>query len=233
MWIGVHIMMLFGFGNLMTFLHRSVRVELGRQSRCMNRSMPNGAAGLTRDPNRTPHPTSIKQLWILRLRLHLRHDLLRYAARTPQQSNSTLDSNPTTNPTLHHHPPNTGLQWCIINYDFWHGLLQGQLTRPTIDLAALFQGDFGVAAVLISFGGLLGKVSPTQLLWLCMLEIVFYAINEALVSDVRATHQRGRAVHPSDALNTCASGLIKHPNPQVLMAADAGGSIVIHTFGTH
>ena len=55
-------------------------------------------------------------------------------------------------------------------------------------LSAIFpplQGDFGVAAVLISFGGLLGKVSPTQLLWLCMLEIVFYAISEAIISDVR------------------------------------------------
>lgn len=71
---------------------------------------------------------------------------------------------------------------------------------PTLDVAALFQGDFGVAAVLISFGGLLGKVSPTQLLWLCMLEVVFYAISEALIADV-------------------------------LLAADVGGSIVIHTFG--
>ena len=96
-------------------------------------------------------------------------------------------THPPTHPNTYPAPQPTGLQWCIINYDFWHGLLKGQLARPGIDLAQLFQGDFGVAAVLISFGGLLGKVSPTQLLWLCMLEIVFYAINEALVSDVSSS----------------------------------------------
>lgn len=77
----------------------------------------------------------------------------------------------------------TGIQWCIINYFFWHGMLKGKVVGPTLDMATLFQGDFGVAAVLISFGALLGKVSPTQLLWLCMLELVFYAINEAFVAD--------------------------------------------------
>jgi hypothetical protein len=87
-------------------------------------------------------------------------------------------------PTPPNTPPTTGLQWCIINYYFWHSLFQGKIVGPTLDVAALFQGDFGVAAVLISFGGLLGKISPTQLLWLCMFEIVFYAISEAIISDV-------------------------------------------------
>lgn len=104
--------------------------------------------------------------------------------RSVSNQPNPFPTHPPTRPNTYPAPQPTGLQWCIINYDFWHGLLKGQLARPGIDLAQLFQGDFGVAAVLISFGGLLGKVSPTQLLWLCMLEIVFYAINEALVSDV-------------------------------------------------
>lgn len=62
--------------------------------------------------------------------------------------------------------------------------LAPRLIHVSIPPVSFHQGDFGVAAVLISFGGLLGKVSPTQLLWLCMLEIVFYAVNEALVSEV-------------------------------------------------
>lgn len=91
----------------------------------------------------------------------------------------------TTEPLPKFPLPAAGLQWCIILYAFLHGLLDGKIVGPTLDVAALFQGDFGVAAVLISFGALLGKVSPTQLLWLCMLELVFYAISEALISEVR------------------------------------------------
>ena len=37
-----------------------------------------------------------------------------------------------------------------------------------------------MAAVLISFGGIIGKVTPVQLLWLCAIECVFYAINWAI-----------------------------------------------------
>jgi hypothetical protein len=54
------------------------------------------------------------------------------------------------------------------------------------------QGDFAVAAVLISMGALLGKVSATQLLWLTAFEVVFYAINNSIVARV-CGGGRGRA----------------------------------------
>ncbi|EWM20709.1 Ammonium transporter AmtB-like protein [Nannochloropsis gaditana] len=131
-WLGVHIMMLFGFGNLMTFMHR--------------------------------HGYSASGYTFLVTCL--------------------------------------GLQWCVIMYAFWHGLIgEGKLRGPTLDMTMLFQGDFGVAAVLISFGALIGKISPTQLMVLCFLEIIVYAASEAFVSEV-------------------------------LRAEDVGGSMVIHTFGS-
>ena len=41
----------------------------------------------------------------------------------------------------------------------------------------LIEGNFGAAAVLISFGAVIGKVSPTQLVVMTMIEVVFYALN--------------------------------------------------------
>merc|ERR1719253_2079216 len=50
-----------------------------------------------------------------------------------------------------------------------------------LDVPMLIEGDFAAAAVLITFGGLLGKVSPLQLLVVGMVEVVIYAINFELV----------------------------------------------------
>jgi ammonium transporter Rh len=64
----------------------------------------------------------------------------------------------------------------------------------------LVNGDFAAGAVLISFGAVLGKVTPTQLIWMTFIEVIFYAINEYIL----------------------------YSRLEVL---DAGGSMVIHTFG--
>lgn len=50
-----------------------------------------------------------------------------------------------------------------------------------LDVGHMFSGDFAAATVLITFGGLLGKVSPTQLLFVCIVELVFYALNAQIL----------------------------------------------------
>lgn len=62
--------------------------------------------------------------------------------------------------------------------------------------------EFAAAAVLITYGAVLGKVSRLQLLVIGILEIVFYSINEMIAIEF-------------------------------LKYADAGGSIIIHTFGAY
>ena len=44
----------------------------------------------------------------------------------------------------------------------------------------LIGADICAAAILISFGAVLGKTSPLQLLVMAFLEVIFYAVNETL-----------------------------------------------------
>jgi len=45
---------------------------------------------------------------------------------------------------------------------------------------SLVVGDFAAGAILISFGALLGKITPSQLLVMAILEIIVYALNEQI-----------------------------------------------------
>lgn len=72
-----------------------------------------------------------------------------------------------------------------------------------LDIMALVNGNFAAAACLISFGGIIGKVNPTQLLMLTCLEVTFYCINKQLI-------------------------LIRW-----LQIVDCGGTIIIHMFGAY
>ena len=46
---------------------------------------------------------------------------------------------------------------------------------------SLVNGDFAAAAMLISFGAVIGRVTPTQFLFMCIMEMVFYGLNNALL----------------------------------------------------
>ena len=51
-----------------------------------------------------------------------------------------------------------------------------------IDLPLLIDAAFAAGAGMISFGAVLGKASPSQLLWLLALEVPVYAANAQLVA---------------------------------------------------
>ncbi|KAK6488562.1 ammonium transporter Rh type A-like [Huso huso] len=73
-----------------------------------------------------------------------------------------------------------GLQWGILVQGFWH-LHNGKIE---IDILKMINADFSTATVLISFGAVLGKTSPVQLLIMTILEITVFAMNEHLVVEV-------------------------------------------------
>lgn len=48
----------------------------------------------------------------------------------------------------------------------------------------MINADFSTATVLISFGAVLGKTSPVQMLIMTVLEIAVFAGNEYLVTEI-------------------------------------------------
>ncbi|XP_069832037.1 ammonium transporter Rh type A [Dendropsophus ebraccatus] len=76
-----------------------------------------------------------------------------------------------------------GLQWGILMQGLWH-LHEGKIK---IGIKSMINADFSTATVLISFGAVLGKTSPLQMLIMAILEIAIFACNEHLVAFLGAT----------------------------------------------
>lgn len=74
-----------------------------------------------------------------------------------------------------------GLQWGTLMQGWLHNYKDGQIK---VNILTLINADFSAAAVLISFGAVLGKTSPVQLLIMTLLEITIFAFNEHLVTGI-------------------------------------------------
>ncbi|NWI95391.1 RHAG protein, partial [Pitta sordida] len=73
-----------------------------------------------------------------------------------------------------------GLQWGTLMGGFWH-LEHGKIR---VSVKSMINADFSTATALISFGAVLGKTNPIQMLILTILEITIFACNEHLVTTV-------------------------------------------------
>uniref|UniRef100_A0A671VKR5 Ammonium transporter Rh type A n=1 Tax=Sparus aurata TaxID=8175 RepID=A0A671VKR5_SPAAU len=83
-----------------------------------------------------------------------------------------------------------GLQWGLLMQGIWH-LDHGKIK---MDILKMINADFSTATVLISFGAVLGKTSPVQLLIMTILEITIFSINEHLVATVFKANDVGASM---------------------------------------
>lgn len=80
------------------------------------------------------------------------------------------------------------IQWAIL----MRGSYQATATnRIPLTVETIMNADFAAGAVLISFGAVLGVLSPFQLLIMALLEVVVYAVNEHILVDVLGINDIG------------------------------------------
>lgn len=69
------------------------------------------------------------------------------------------------------------IQWAFIVRGIIHHVVHGE-AKFTVHIGEMLSADFAAATVLISFGAVLGKTSPMQLLIMALIEVVLSQINE-------------------------------------------------------
>ncbi|XP_057555509.1 ammonium transporter Rh type A [Hippopotamus amphibius kiboko] len=83
-----------------------------------------------------------------------------------------------------------GLQWGTIVQGILHSLGE----KFHIGIKNMINADFSTVTVLISFGAVLGKTSPMQLLIMTILEIAVFAVNEYLVLKIFGASDTGASM---------------------------------------
>eukprot|EP01012_Entosiphon_sulcatum_P006379 TRINITY_DN129_c0_g1_i3.p1 TRINITY_DN129_c0_g1~~TRINITY_DN129_c0_g1_i3.p1 ORF type:complete len:722 (-),score=98.16 TRINITY_DN129_c0_g1_i3:101-2266(-) len=86
------------------------------------------------------------------------------------------------------------IQWYILTGGFWKCVFNNKWEKLELSVYELTLADFAAGAVLISFGGLLGKCNPLQLLTMAAIEVPLYALNEEIGLKLKITDIGGSMV---------------------------------------
>jgi len=85
------------------------------------------------------------------------------------------------------------IQWALL-VNGWFSMIGGENSAIQLSLESFLHADFAVAAVLISFGAVLGVTSPVQLLVMATLEVVFYNVSLYITSRLQLIDVGGSVV---------------------------------------
>ncbi|KAI7806437.1 ammonium transporter Rh type B [Triplophysa rosa] len=80
------------------------------------------------------------------------------------------------------------LQWATLMQGFFHGMEHGKIH---VGVESMINADFCTGSVLISFGAILGKTSPVQLLVMAVFEVTLFAVNEFILLSVLGANDAG------------------------------------------
>ena len=72
-----------------------------------------------------------------------------------------------------------GLQWSVFTESFFNQLINNTHNWHYVDINiySLLNALYAISAVLISFGALIGKITPLQLLFMTIIELAMHSVN--------------------------------------------------------
>ncbi len=73
------------------------------------------------------------------------------------------------------------MQWGILVDGFFGKWYNNEWGFIEVDMLKLIESLFLVASILISYGAVIGKVSPLQLVVMTFFEVIFYSINKSVL----------------------------------------------------
>lgn len=80
------------------------------------------------------------------------------------------------------------LQWATLMQGLLHGLHHGKIH---VGVLSMINADFCTGSVLISFGAVLGKTSPVQMMIMAIFEVTLFAINEYILVSLLQARDAG------------------------------------------
>jgi ammonium transporter Rh len=69
------------------------------------------------------------------------------------------------------------IEWGVICLGYMHNAFAGDWSRVPVSAGTLIDADFAAVAALISYGAVIGKASPTQIILMIGIELILYAVN--------------------------------------------------------
>jgi ammonium transporter Rh len=76
------------------------------------------------------------------------------------------------------------IQISILYLGFWTAIFTNTYEKILLNVKWLIKADFAAAAVLISFGGVLGKFNVAQYMTMATIELFFYALNNIIGEEI-------------------------------------------------
>ncbi|XP_073474550.1 ammonium transporter Rh type C isoform X2 [Aquarana catesbeiana] len=81
-----------------------------------------------------------------------------------------------------------GIQWAILMQGWFHTFEGGKIH---VSVTSLINADFCVGSVCIAFGGVLGKVSPVQVMLMTLFQVTLFAVNEFILLNLLHVNDAG------------------------------------------
>lgn len=123
------------------------------------------------------------------------------------------------------------IEWYLLTHGFFAQAWDKSWHKVAVSLPDMVNADFSAGAVLITFGAILGKTTPIQLLWVVIVEVALYAAHEQLLLTTYKINDIGGTliIHTFGAYFGLSLSRVLAPTNHVIARGDYDNKAVYHS----